>query len=217
MPIAPAINPGTIDWSGENPGILLKEDPDGPWSAMALFFRVVYSAAGRGHALLLYENPNVAESLPALHNVMLCDNEPLARSLMTNFIAKLASFAGAPAFEAVRYLPIETVRAEGDPRSRYSEVVSARDLEVRLIWEELGTPTALELPPHETGPKEHTLFTLLIEARKAAILVNGRPLPGRPVPRVQAGIETTTAFLYFSETWIWPPAPARDLEIPRAP
>ena len=205
MPIAPAINPGPIDWSGENPGILLKEDPDGPWSAMALFFRVVYSPAGRGHALLLYENPNVAESLPALHNVMLSDNEALGHYLLNRFIAKLATFAGAPAFQAVQHLPIGAVRAEGDPRSRYSEVVSGPDLEVRLIWEQLGRPVALELPPPETGPKEHTLFTLLIEARKAAIIVNGKTLPGRPVPRVQAGLETTTAFLYFSETWIWPP------------
>ena len=204
MPIAPAINPGKIDWSGENPGILLKEDPDGPFSAMALFFRIVFSPAGRGHALLLYENPNVEDSLPAVHNVMLSDNESLARYLMANFIGKLPSFAGAPAFKAVQYVTVDSVRSEGDPRSRYAEVVTAPGLEVRLDWDELGRPVALELPPEETGPKEHEMFTLLIESRKASIFVNGTPLPGRPVPRVQAGIETTTAFLYFSETWIWP-------------
>ena len=146
MPIAPAINPGKVDWSGENPGILLKEDPDGPWSAMALFFRIVTSPAGRGHALLLYEDPNVEDSLPAVHNVMLSDNESLARYLMANFIAKLPSFAGAPAFKAVRYLPVDSVHSEGDPRSRYAEVVKAPGLEVRLDWDELGQPVALELP-----------------------------------------------------------------------
>jgi hypothetical protein len=207
MPIAPAINPGKVDWSGENPGILLKEDPEGPFTAMALFFRIVYSPAGRGHALLLYEKPDVAESLPAVRNVMLHDNEPLARYLMANFIGKLAAFAGAPAYGAVQYLAVDSVRSEGDPRSRYAEVITAPGLEVRLDWDELGAPVALELPPEETGPKEHEMFTLLIESRKAAILVNGTPLPGRPARRVQAGIETTTAFLYFSETWIWPKGP----------
>ncbi len=206
MPILPAINPGQVDWSGENPGILLKEDPDGPWTAMALFFRIVYSPKGRGHALLLYEDPNRAESLPAVRNVMLSDNEPMARYLMSSFIGKLASFGGAPAFSAVQYLPIDDVRAEGDPRSRYSEHIVGGGLEVQLLWEELGAPVALELPPKETGTKEHEGYTLLVESRRASIILDGTPLKGRPVPRIQAGLETTSAFLYFAETWIRPPA-----------
>ena len=64
MPFGPAINPGKIDWSGENPGILLKEDPEGPWSAMALFFRLAYSPEGPGQALLLFAAPEAEESLP---------------------------------------------------------------------------------------------------------------------------------------------------------
>ena len=77
-----------------------------------------------------------------------------------------------------------------------------------LLWEELGSPTLLELPPEETGPKDREMITILVESRKASILVDGKALPGTPAPRVQAGIETTTAFLYFSETWIWPPETA---------
>lgn len=206
MPLSSPINPGNIDWSGENPGILLKEDPDGPWSAMALFFRIVYSPAGRGHALLLYEAPMRAEGLPGVHNVVLSDNEPMARYLMANFVGKLPSFGGVPAFRAPSYLPITETYWTGDPRSRYSEVVRGPDLDVELIWEDLGEPVALELPVEETGTKEHEGFTLLIESRKASIILNGRALAGRPVPRVQAGLRTTSAFLYFAETWIWPPA-----------
>jgi hypothetical protein len=205
MPLATPIHPGTVDWSGENPGILLKEDPEGPWSAMALFFRIAYSPAGRGHALLLYEDPMRAASPPKVHNVMVSDNEHMARYLMANFVAKLPSFGGVPAFPAVRYLGLDQVAASGDPRSRYAESLRAGSLHVELVWEELGEPVALELPVQETGTKEHEGFTVLVESRKASILVNGRALPGRPVPRVQAGLETTSAFLYFSETWIWPP------------
>ena len=207
MPLSVPIHPGKVDWSGENPGILLKESPDGPWSSMALFFRIVYSPHGRGHALLLLENPNVAQSLPEIHNIMLSDNEPMARFLMTDFIGKLPAFGGAPAYQAVQYVPITEVHTGGDPRSRYTEKVTAQNIEVELIWDELGEPTALELPPHETGPKDRELFTLLVESREAAIILNHRRLNGKPVPRVQAGLQTTSAFLYFSETWIIPPAP----------
>jgi len=44
-----------------------------------------------------------------------------------------------------------------------------------------------------------------VPAKQAQIIVNGKSLPGKLGTRVQAGFETTTAFLYFSETWIIPP------------
>jgi hypothetical protein len=49
------------------------------------------------------------------------------------------------------------------------------------------------------------MFTLLVPAREAHIIVNGHSLPGKVGTRMQAGVETTTAFLYFSETWVIPP------------
>lgn len=204
MPIKPAINPGAIDWSGDNPGILLKTDADGPFTAMALFFRIAYSPAGRGCALLLYEDPQSEKSLPSIRNVMISDNQPMARYLVENFITKLAAFHDAPAFSGLRFIDAVAVSTSGDHRGRYSETVETADFKVELIWEELGEPVALELPPELTGPKDREMYTLLVESKKASILIDGVALPGKPVPRVQAGIETTTAFLYFAETWIDP-------------
>lgn len=204
MPLEPPIHPGTVVWTGENPGILLKEDPDGPLSAVALFFRIFYSPHGRGTALLLLEQPNASSSVPEVANVMLTDNRPLGAYLMCTFIGKLPAFAGLPGFGAAQLVDIEKATPEGDPRTRYTESVSAAGIDVRLVWEELGTPTALELPAELTGGKENELYSLLVESRRAKIILNGRALPGEPFDRVQAGIETTTAFLYFSETWITP-------------
>jgi len=50
--------PGTVEWSGENPGIYLKANPNGPFTTLASFFRVVLSPHGRGHALVLVSPPN---------------------------------------------------------------------------------------------------------------------------------------------------------------
>lgn len=206
MPLPHPITPGRVDWTGENPGILLKEREDGPFTAMALFFRIAWSPAGQGHVLLLYEHPERAESLPRSCNVLISDNEPLARFLKDNFIAKLAAFRDAPAFGALSHVPARAFRASGDPMShRYGESISAEGLAVELVWEELEPPLALELVPELTGTREHTMFTVLVPARQARIMLNGKALPGRPARRVQAGIETTTAFLYFSETWVVPP------------
>ena len=205
MPLNEPVTPGVVDWTGENPGILLKDD-NGEFSAMALFFRVAWSPVGQGQVLLLYGTPGAVEGTDEAPNVILSDNPELTAFLKQNFIGKLAAFANAPAFETVPDITAEAVRSSGDPMShRYTETVSGQGLTVELVWEKLEAPRALELTPDQVGTGEHIMFTLLVPAHDAQILVNGRALSGKLGTRVQAGYETTTAFLYFSETWIIPP------------
>ena len=208
MPLEAPITPGSVDWTGENPGILLK-NADGSFAAMALFFRIAWSPVGQGHALLLYSAPDAAGSTAEAPNVLISDNHAVGEFLRENFIARLGAFRDAPAFDGLQHVPARAVRASGDPMGlRYTETVVAEDLVVELVWEDLEPPRALELPPELTGTKAHTMFTLLVPAKSAKILVNGHPLPGELGTRVQAGVETTTAFLYFSETWVLPPEQA---------
>ncbi|HAU40807.1 MAG TPA: hypothetical protein DCW50_02065 [Gammaproteobacteria bacterium] len=204
MPLSSPIHPGQVVWTGENPGILLKENPDGPFSAIALFFRIYVSPAGRGTVLLLLDSPEEKRAFPEGCNLLLHDNQDLAEYLLETFILRLPAFAALPSCESLSLIPIEECRSEGDPRVRYSEIIRADSLDIELVWDGLGKPTALELPPELTGGKENELYTLLIESTNPSIHINGRRLPGSPVERVQAGIKTTTAFLYFSETWIRP-------------
>ena len=63
MPLSEPVTPGVVDWTGENPGILLK-DAQGNFSAMALFFRVAWSPVGQGQVLLLYGTPDQVEGTP---------------------------------------------------------------------------------------------------------------------------------------------------------
>ncbi len=205
MPLNEPITPGVVDWTGENPGILLK-NPDGSFSAMALFFRVAWSPVGQGQVLLLYGTPDQVVGSSAAPNVLISDNPALSMFLKENFISKLAAFANAPAFNSLPEVSMGEARVFGDPMAhRYSEPISAGDLTIQMVWEGLEPPRALELSPHEVGSGEHNMFSLLVPAQAAQIIVNGQSLPGEIGTRVQAGYETTTAFLYFSETWIIPP------------
>ena len=205
MPLETPITPGTVDWTGENPGILLK-GPDGAFTAMALFFRIAWSPVGQGHVLALFGTPDAAEGTEAAPNVLLSDNPPLGDFIRDNFIARLGGFASRPAFGGMRHEAATVARATGDPMGRrYTETMARPGLAVELVWEELERPLALELPPELTGTGAHTMFTLLVPAQRASILVNGQPLPGEVGEREQAGMKTTTAFLYFSETWVIPP------------
>ena len=200
-----SVIPGEVDWTGENPGILLKDGEDA-FSAMALFFRVAWSPVGTGQLLLLYGTPRSEFAEPGAPNLLMGDNAELADFLMSSFIGKLAAFRDAPPFNSLSYLQATAIRSSGDPLGRrYAESVSNADYCVELAWEDLENPRVLELSPEQTGTKEHKMSTLLVPAKSGRILVNGRKLPGSVGTRVQAGMETTTAFLYFAETWTIPP------------
>ncbi len=204
MPLDNPIMPGQVDWTGENPGILLKDDND-DFAAMALFFRVSWSPVGQGQLLLLYSDLESTAGTSSQPNVLIGDNPNLSEYLMKNFIGKLGVFREAKPYNHLKYQPAFNIRSSGDPTShRYTETISASELVIELVWEDLEEPRMLELVPEQTGTKEHVMTTLLVPAKTAKIIVNGQALAGKIGTRVQAGMETTTAFLYFSETWVIP-------------
>jgi len=192
--------PGTVDWSGENPGISLKEDPNGPFVALASFFRVVLSPHGRGHALVLMQSPQDAS--PSAGNYCLHDNEKLARYLVSDFVSHFGAWKGLPGLQGLVYRPLDSVAASGDPGSSYSETVKAGDLTARLTWSGLGKPFCFALPPEKSATGKHSMPSLFVPCKDATISVNGKTLPGKPVPREMAGHKFSTAMLAFSETWI---------------
>lgn len=199
------INPGQVEWSGENPGIYLQDREDGPWTTLATFFRIVASGHGRGHALILLEAPTRDDHPTDACNICIADNMPLAKYLVTDFVAKFPSFSvGRPALRTLRYEPLTDVASEGDAIGFYAEHVRSDSFAISLKWEELGQPIAMHMPVELTGTREHEMYSVLVESRRASITVNGRILPGRLGPRSQASLRTTSAFLYFSETWVRP-------------
>ena len=198
----PIIFHGAVEWSGENPGISLKETPDGPFVVLASFFRVVLSPHGRGHALVLLQSPNDHSARTEHANYCLHDNETLARYLVSDFLSNFGAYKGLAGLKSLIYRRLDAVEASGDPASNYSETVRAGDLNVRLTWSGLGEPFCFALPPDKSATGKHHMPSLFVGCQDASVTVNGRTLPGKPVPREIAGRTITTAMLAFSETWI---------------
>jgi hypothetical protein len=198
--MADTINfPGTVEWSGENPGISLKETPDGPFVTLASFFRVVLSPHGRGHALVLMQSPQDANGAG---NICFHDNEKLARYLISDFVSHFGAWKGLPGWKSLTYRKLDSVAASGDPASTYTETVKAGDTTVQLTWSGLGAPFCFALPPDKSATGVHHMPSLFVGCRDASVTVNGKTLPGKPIPRKMAGHKLTTAMLAFSETWI---------------
>ena len=193
---------GKVDWSGENPGMYLKESVDGPFVTLISFFRVVLSPHGRGTALLMLQSPQAERGSAAAPNLCLTDNENLARYLVSDFASHFAAFKGVPGLRGLEYRKLTGAVASGDPHKTYVETVRGDGMEIRLAWEGLGEPFALAMPAEKSATGRHVMLSLFVGAARAGATVNGRALPGHPAPRDLAGRRITTAFLAFSETWI---------------
>ena len=201
--MANAINfPGIVEWSGENPGISLKDTPDGPFVTAASFFRVVLSPFGRGHALMLAMSPQDANPPLARGNFCFHDNGKLARYLVSDFVSHFGAWKDTPGLKSLIYRPLDSVETSGDSASSYTETVKSGDLTIRLTWSGLGQPFCFALPPDLSATGRHSMPSTFVPCADASVTVNGKALPGKPAPRDMAGHAITTAFLAFSETWI---------------
>ena len=151
---------------------------------------------------MLLQSPQDVNASGERANYCLSDNEGLARYLIAEFVSHFGSFKGLPGLESLVYRRLDSVEASGDPASTYSETVRAGDIEVRLTWSGLGEAFCFALPPDKSATGKHHMPSLFVGCEDATITVNGRALPGKPVPREIAGRNITTAMLAFSETWI---------------
>ena len=197
-------NPGKVEWSGDNPGIYLKVDPDGDWSSLGIFFRVSLSPHGAGCTMIVLEKPDNALGLPEANNICLTDNEALTQYLINDYMSKFPSFRGRKGLQSMTTLGIDSAQSIGDLRESRTELVKSGDLEVAMTWSDLGEPFAAEVAVEASATGEHEMYSVFIEAKSASISVNGRAMPGNVTSRNFLGQEMSTAFLAISETWLTP-------------
>ena len=197
-------NPGKVEWSGDNPGIYFKEDPQGDWSALGIFFRVCLSPHGAGTTMIVLEKPNEAAGLPQVNNICLTDNDALTEYLIRDFMSKFPSFRGCKGLEGMTHRPIDEVTSRGDLREFRTESVISGDLEVVMTWRDLGEPFAAEVAVDISATGEHEMYSVFLEAQSAEIVVNGHRFSGQLTTRNFLGRTMSTAFMAISETWVTP-------------
>lgn len=198
----PPINPLPVDWSGENPGISLKETPDGPWSCLASYFRVVVSPHGPGHAAVIMLDPT---GTTGAQNVCYTDNEALARYLIDEFVAHFGAFRDNSQLASLPLIRADRWEHAGSHASSWVERIGGPGIDVTLTWHGLGEPFFVEYDPASSATGRHEMYSLFVPATSGQVRVNGQEGRGSPIPRNMGGKEITTAFLAFSETWIAAP------------
>lgn len=197
--------PGTVVWSGDNPGIYLKDEA-GEWQSLAVYFRVVASPHGSGSGIVVLGAPRAASGWPASQNLCISTNEPLLRWLVSDFIAKFASFRGMAGLQAMAYVDATSARTSGDGKSFHEETLEGAGVSASLRWEGLSTPFAADVPVEQSSTGAHRMLSVFVEAQTGSIRVNGTALPGKIIERDFLGRRMKTSFLAFCETWITPAA-----------
>jgi len=201
-----SINPGRVDWSGENPGIYLKHDAaDENYCSLALFFRVVLSPHGRGHAAIVLGAPDEDRGWPDIPNFIITDNQRMMRWIVDGWVSKMPTFRGRVGLDNMTWLDLDSVHKQpGDIQSRYSETLRGSGITLEMKWLNMGPPIPVEVTRENSATREHEMYSVFLEAGAAEIIVNGTALPGSVQSRQFFGRSMSTAFLAFSETWVTP-------------
>ena len=201
-----SINPGRVDWSGENPGIYLKTNPENEaYDTLALFFRVVLSPYGRGHAAIVLGAPEDNAGWPHAPNLIMTNNQRMMRWIVDGWVTKMPTFVGKPGLQAMTWLDCDSVeKRPGDLKSRYSETLRGSGVTLQMIWQDMGPPLPVEVTKENSATKEHEMYSVFLEAKSAQVILNGEPLAGQVADRQFFGRTMSTAFLAFSETWVTP-------------
>ena len=194
------INPGVVDWSGENPGMYLKLDESGPFTCLVSFFRVVYSPHGGGHGVVILMDPQGRD--PNAINAFYTDNRALAEYLKSDFVSQFGAFKGNPLLPNLPIREATSFTHTGDGRRSWTETIRGPGIDIALTWNELGTPFLVDYKPEHSATGKHYMASLFIPGQQAEVIVNGVRGVGKPIPRDMFGAKSTTAFLAFSETWV---------------
>lgn len=195
------VRSGIVDWTGDNPFIYLKSDPDGDWSSLSLFFRISASPHGRGSATLVVEDP-YGEPGGTARRVLLTDNPGLAKYLVDGFVRRFALFRRSRVLDHLTVVDGATFDTTVTLDAHLERAVAADGRTVVLAWYGLGTPFAVDLPPEQSGTGEHEMFSVFRTADAAAVHVDGVQLPGHTVEREFQQRRAQSAALAISETWV---------------
>lgn len=193
------VRPGAVAWTGDNPFIYLKTDPDGSWSSLSVYFRIAASRFGSGRVSVVVENPYETQKPAA--RLVLTNNLELAKFLIKDFVSKFVLFRPSKVMDDLEYLEgaAFTQSLEGND---WTETASVGQRSIEMTWRGLSDPFAVDVPAPDSGTGAHEMFAVFRIAISAEVKVDGRRLPGATVERDFLNGPGQSAGMAISETWV---------------
>ena len=186
------IDPNKVILTGENPFIRLSSREGGEFTTRSSFWRVILSPGGPGHVLFM------ESELTGSHPKVYSDNITMARWLQDNLERYMHPPFGDRSLEVVE----AEFESSGDVRSYWTETILSRDDDISMTWYDLAEPFRVGTEPGRSPTMPHGVYTVLIPAAGARLVVNGETAAGSPFPQDRGGVSGSTCCLAFSETWV---------------
>jgi hypothetical protein len=193
---------GSVDWTGDNPFMYLKTDPEADdWSSLSLSFTVRSSAYGTGRLMMVVDTPYEEPGRRTIR-LAITDNAALAEHLIANFVRRFRPFRAAVGLDRLSAVDgaVFTTTSPGDTWTDRGEAPDGRSIEMR--WTDLQPPIAVDVPAEASGTGAHDMFSVFRMTTQAQVLVDGRQLPGAPVPFTFHHLVAPSAAVAVSETWL---------------
>lgn len=191
--MASPVDPNDVLMTGENSFIRLSRDGGKTLADRASHWRVLWCAAGSGHALFL--KSELTDGKARVYS----DNPAVARWLQKSIEALLF-----PEF-ADTGLPI--IGAEfsrgGDARSSAFETITSASDRIRMNWWDTIEPFVLTMAPGTNG-RPIGVFSTFFPARSAQLELNGRFATAQVWAEQRGDRQGSSACLAWSETWVKP-------------
>jgi hypothetical protein len=187
-------DPNRVLLTGENSFIRLGNEAGGPLTNRVSHWRILLSPGGPGSVLFI--EGEVVDNQVRIYS----DNIAMVRWLQGEIETHLYAGFGdqsIPVTEAA-------FSRHGDVRSFSTEKVVTRDTDISLTWHDLAEPFVIRMATGSTPGRPHGVYSVLIPARQASIVINGKVSQGRPFPSERDGFEMSTCCLAWSETWLKP-------------
>ena len=187
------VDPNEVLMTGENSFIRLSADGGKTHTTRVSHWRVLWCAAGAGHAMFM-QSPLIDKPVQ-----IYSDNVAVARWLQRTIETYLfPAFADTslPVFDA------EFARS-GEPHSAVRETVTSENEHAVLTWYDCMDPFVLTMAPG-MGNRPIGVFSTFFPARSATLEINGKAAPGKPWPEMRGDRQSSTACLALSETWVAP-------------
>jgi len=193
-PVGPSpVDPNNVLMTGENSFIRFSPDGGKTQTDRVSHWRVLWCPAGAGHALFM------KSTLTGGEVKIWSDNPPVARWLQKEIETLLF-----PAFADAKTPVAQAAFARlGGIDTRAAELVTAKDAEILLSWEDFLAPFVLTMPPG-SGGRPIGVFSTFFPAKAARISLNGRMAAGTPYAEKRGERDSTSACLAWSETWVTP-------------
>ena len=189
------VDPNDVLMTGENSFIRFSPDGGKTQTDRVSHWRVLWCAAGAGHALFM------KSTLTGGEVKIWSDNPPVARWLQKEIESLLF-----PAF-ADQKTPIAKAEfsRSGGVESTAGERVKGHDADLLLSWNDFLPAFVLTMPPG-SGGRPIGVFSTFFPARAARISLNGKAAAGQPWAEKRGERDSTSACLAWSETWVKPGA-----------